>query len=170
MPGIQSEQHIETILHRNAFTVEYDAGLTTLDDMYSVILELGYTPRLSVENNSEQAESLDSADAPKLIADALLLAQTENKQVFIDFYADWCIACKALEQQTLSSAEVQAALEHYLVLKIDTDAFPNSGVYLGVVAMPTIVVLNPTGKEIFRSVGPITSASLSSALNKLLSQ
>ena len=155
------------ILERDAFTVEYDASLTSLEDMYAAILDLGYTPRLSAGTDSAPAASSSDEKIPQSIADALLAARAENKYVFIDFYAPWCIACKALDQQTISSAEVQSALQDYVQVKIDTDLSPDSGIYYQIVGLPTLIVLDSTGKEIFRSVGPISPFDLANKLNSL---
>lgn len=155
------------ILERDAFTVEYDASLTSLEDMYAAIRGLGYTPSMFAESNSDRGTAPANDEMPPLIANALVAAQAENKPLFLDFFAEWCVACKALDQQTLSSAEVQSALENYRVVKIDTDLAPASGMYFNIVGMPTLVVLAPTGEEIFRSVGPISATDLSDTLNRL---
>lgn len=158
------------ILDRDAFTIEYDDELTTLEDMYTAILDLGYTPRLTAENAGNGDSAVAGAEGPQPIADALIRASAESKLVFIDFFAEWCIACKALDQQTLSSAEVQSALENYVVIKVDTDIFPDSAVYYEIVGMPTLLVLDASGEEKFRSIGPISVTELSGELTNLAPQ
>ena len=158
------------ILDRDAFTVEYDPALTTLEDMYKSITDLGYTPRLAVENRPEVDARVTSGSVPQPIADALTLAATEWKLVFVEFFAEWCIACKVLDQQTLSSAVVQSALEDYVVVEVDTDQFPDSAAYYSVVGMPTLLVLDAAGAEKFRSVGPISAVELSEKLDELHSR
>ena len=167
LPGIQSEANVEIILERDAFSIEYDASLTSLDDMYAAILDLGFTPLTSVENDSDRNLSLNGEEVPQPIANALAVAQTENKPLFIDFFAEWCIACKTLEQQILNSVEVQSALENYVVVKVDIDLFPDSGMYYKIVGMPTLIVLDLKGEEIFRTVGSISIPELSAELEKL---
>ena len=153
------------ILDRDAFTVDYDETLTSLDDMYNAILGLGYTPSLS--SGLEKGQPLTSGAVPEPIAAALLVAQAQNKPVFVDFYAQWCIACKALDEKTLSSEEVQLALEGYVVLKVDTDHYPDSGIFYDVVGMPTLILLDTNGEELYRSVGPISATELAEQLNKI---
>lgn len=158
------------ILDRDAFTVKYDPSLTSLEDMYKSIEELGYVPRLGVENRAELDALVSSGSVLQPVADALTLATTESKLVFIDFFAEWCIACTALEQQTLNSAVVQSALQHYVVVKVDTDQFPDSAAYYSIVGMPTLLVLDASGVEMFRSVGPIAADQLAQRLGALSSQ
>lgn len=156
------------ILDRDAFTVEYDPERTSLDDMYSAILELGYTPRLASEKDDAlDGESAVKGELPEPVLSGLATAKSEGKSVFVDFYAEWCIACKVLDQKTLSTTVVEAALEDYVVIKVDTDAHPDSAVYHDVVGMPTLLILNADGEEEFRSVGPISAEELAQTLARL---
>lgn len=169
MPGIESEERVQIILDKDAFTVEYDAELTSLEDMYSAITALGYTPRLApAETGVEEVPApLDDTSNPVLFA--LASAQREGKLVFVDFHAQWCIACKALEQQTLNTDEVQEALTRFIVVKVDTDLHPAAAVFYRVVGMPTLLVLDGDGVEAYRSVGPVSAEVLAQRLNSLSS-
>lgn len=46
----------------------------------------------------------------------------EGKPVMLDFYADWCVACKEMEKFTFTRPQVHAALEGYTLLKADVTA------------------------------------------------
>jgi thiol:disulfide interchange protein DsbD len=46
-------------------------------------------------------------------------AQTDNRKVMLDFYADWCISCKELEAYTFTSPEVKNALAGFMLLRAD---------------------------------------------------
>jgi len=46
----------------------------------------------------------------------------EGKPVMLDFYADWCVACKEMEKFTFTKPEVHAALEGYTLVKADVTA------------------------------------------------
>lgn len=46
----------------------------------------------------------------------------EKKKVFIHFYADWCAACKAMENSTFKDPVVIASLnENFIPIKVDAD-------------------------------------------------
>jgi len=167
LPGIKSDEDVEMILDRDAFTIEYDGTLTTLDDMYSAILDLGYVPRLASEKVSNADTQVANGEVPQPIADALIQARAMSKILLVDFFAEWCLACKALDEQTLSSEKVQSALAGYIFVKVDTDQFPQSAVYYDVVGMPTLLVIDAQGNEAFRSVGSISAADLSKTLESL---
>jgi len=47
------------------------------------------------------------------------LADAKGKIVMLDFYADWCVACKELEQFTFSDPRVQQSLENVVLLQAD---------------------------------------------------
>lgn len=46
----------------------------------------------------------------------------EGKPVMLDFYADWCVACKEMEKFTFTKPQVRTALEGYTLLKADVTA------------------------------------------------
>ena len=50
---------------------------------------------------------------------ALNLAQQENKIAVLDFYADWCIACKIMEEDIFNQANVKAAMEDVAFIQMD---------------------------------------------------
>lgn len=47
------------------------------------------------------------------------LVKAGDRPVMLDFYADWCIACKELDALTFSDPAVQAALSHTVLLRAD---------------------------------------------------
>lgn len=47
------------------------------------------------------------------------LKAANGKPAMLDFYADWCVACKELEQFTFSDPRVQSALKDTLLLQVD---------------------------------------------------
>jgi thiol:disulfide interchange protein DsbD len=64
--------------------------------------------------NFKKVKSLAELDAA--------LEGAQGKLVMLDFYADWCVSCKELEQFTFSDARVQAALKDSLLLQADVTA------------------------------------------------
>lgn len=47
------------------------------------------------------------------------LASARGKRVMLDFYADWCVSCKEMEQFTFSDQRVQNALSDTVLLQAD---------------------------------------------------
>ena len=68
----------------------------------------------------EQAHNNLSFQPIKSIAELEnALNNASGKSVMLDFYADWCVACKELEQFTFSDTRVQSALKDTLLLQAD---------------------------------------------------
>ena len=57
-------------------------------------------------------------------------AKAENKIIVLDFTAEWCLNCKALEKGVLNSARVSAALskENVELLKVDISNDDNDAI------------------------------------------
>ena len=80
-------------------------------------------------------------------SDALAEASAARQPVIIDFWADWCKNCHAMDA-TFSDPEVKKRLERYKVIKFDAS---NSGEspakeildHFGVMGLPTYIILNP---------------------------
>lgn len=81
--------------------------------------------------------------------EALRTAMSSGKPVMIDFWAEWCEACKELESVTYADARVKSALEKsYILLKVDaTDTSKVESVLrkYDVTGLPTVLFLQPSG-------------------------
>lgn len=103
---------------------------------------------------------------------ATALAREQKRPLLIDFTADWCKACKRLSNETFADARVRSKAGHFVALKIDVSVredladeeqerleakFDEVKKRHGVVGLPTVIVLDSTGKERLRLndfVGP----------------
>jgi thiol:disulfide interchange protein DsbD len=50
------------------------------------------------------------------------IAQSRDKYVMVDFYADWCISCKEMERFTFTDPKVQSRLKDVVLLQVDVTA------------------------------------------------
>lgn len=80
-------------------------------------------------------------------------ARSSGKPVMIDFYADWCLPCKELDEKTFTDAKVGEEASRFVALKADLTSNEDpkarelSAKY-GIIGVPTIVFLDATGKEL----------------------
>ncbi|MDP3290665.1 MAG: protein-disulfide reductase DsbD [Sulfuricurvum sp.] len=51
-----------------------------------------------------------------------ILAENKGQKVLVDFYADWCTACKELEEKTFSDESVKTAMDSYVLVQVDLTA------------------------------------------------
>lgn len=167
LPGI-AEEDVVVNLERDAFTLRYDAARVSLDEMYEAIIGLGYSPGIE---QPDETLSQSEVEAPRSPLDpAFELARNEGKLIFVDFSAEWCAACKVLEQTVLNDSLVQDALRAYVFVKVDMDTYPQEANAYEVVGMPTLMVLSVDGEELFRSVGLIEASTLQLKLNDLVGE
>ncbi len=103
-------------------------------------------------------------------------AAAQNLPVFIDFYADWCIPCKELDNSTFSAQEVIDLSRRFVMLKVDLTGSQNPvSVRLKnrfqVKGVPTLVWLRPDGSEAreLREVGFIPEGAMLEKMNAVLS-
>jgi thiol:disulfide interchange protein DsbD len=76
----------------------------------------------------------------------------KGKVVMLDFYADWCVACKELEEFTFSDAGVKNALNNAVLIQADVTNNTADEVALlnkfKLFGPPGIIFFNKSGKEI----------------------
>ncbi len=81
-------------------------------------------------------------------------ANAQGKTVMLDFYADWCVYCKYLDQYVFPDPRVQASLNNTVLLKADVtkvDELDNALMeYMGVALPPAVLFYDKNGDEIKR--------------------
>lgn len=91
---------------------------------------------------------------------ALKTAKAEKQYVLVDFYTTWCGPCKQLDKETYSDATVLDFMKDMIPVKLDSEK--GEGIEIskqfGVGFWPTIMLIDPDGKEIDRIVGFIEPA------------
>ncbi|MCB5189077.1 protein-disulfide reductase DsbD [Methylobacillus caricis] len=80
------------------------------------------------------------------------LQQNQDKLVMLDFYADWCVACKEMEQFTFSDPKIRTRMENIVLLQADVTKNDASDLALlkrfGLYGPPGIIFFNGKGQEI----------------------
>jgi thiol:disulfide interchange protein DsbD len=81
--------------------------------------------------------------------DALAAAKALGKPVLIDFFADWCLACHELEENTFSHPEIAENLDEFVLLRFDaTEEIPALEILRAkykIVGLPTIIFYDRSG-------------------------
>jgi thiol:disulfide interchange protein DsbD len=109
----------------------------------------------------------------KDIAQGLERAKAEHKPAFVDFYADWCGACKELDAKTYPSPIVRAAAARFVPIKVDgtrsSDALDAIYDKYGVEGLPTVIFVDSQGAVMKdpRIVGYVSPAEMVADLAKV---
>ena len=85
---------------------------------------------------------------------AFEMAKKEKKNVFVDFYTDWCHWCKVYEKEVFSDQEVIKYLsEKFVIAKINGDMNRVATMKYNVSSYPHLVFLTSDNKELGRIKG-----------------
>jgi len=80
-------------------------------------------------------------------------ASSTGKPVILEFYADWCSPCIAMEEGTYPDPRVISEMKDFIAIKVDTQVRIDIESKYHIAYYPTIVFLNAKGEEISRHVG-----------------
>lgn len=88
--------------------------------------------------------------------EAIEQAKKENKPLFVDFYAVWCVPCKQMAKNVFTQKEVGDYFnKHFINLQIDAEKGENVNIAKNykVEAYPTVAFIAPDGKALSINVG-----------------
>jgi thioredoxin 2 len=83
--------------------------------------------------------------------------QQVSVPVLVDFWADWCGPCHMAAPEVKKVAESMAG--RAIVLKVDTDRYPEIGERFHVRGIPNFVVLR-NGQAVFQQAGVVSQAQM----------
>jgi len=82
------------------------------------------------------------------LSTALQIAQKENKSVFVDAYAKWCIPCKKMDKVFRDQSVGKVFNDNFINVKLDMD-LPSSKIVkteYDIIFLPTFMILDPQGR------------------------
>jgi thiol:disulfide interchange protein DsbD len=89
--------------------------------------------------------------------EAWAAAKDQSKPLLVDVYADWCVACKELDEKTYVVPNVVQRTGNFVRLKLD---FTKQNAWVEdmkkkykITGMPTVMLFDPSGEEIARFTG-----------------
>lgn len=109
------------------------------------------TPNKAVNNINTATPTFKLVHSIEDLNQALALAKKANKAVLLDFYADWCVACKEFEDITFKDKEVKQRFSNMVLLKANvTDSSLDDVALLEhyqVLGLPTLLMFNAQGEQ-----------------------
>ncbi len=86
------------------------------------------------------------------LEEQLAIAKQAGKPVMLDFYADWCVACKEFEKYTFHTPNVEDKLQDFVLLQADVTKNQVQDIellkHMQVLGLPTIEFWNNKGEHI----------------------
>lgn len=96
-------------------------------------------------------DAFTTLDTPAELDRQLSDARAAGEWVLVDYYADWCVSCKIMEQQVFGRADVMASLDGVRLLRPDVTTNSDESRELlsryAIHGPPTLLWFGPDGQE-----------------------
>lgn len=99
------------------------------------------------------------------LTDVIELAEAQNKLVFVDFHADWCLPCKLLDEEVFNQKDVYTYFNrNFINYKVDIEKGNGANLKLmyGANELPTLLFLNEKGSVVSRNNGQVSQTFIMS--------
>ena len=111
-------------------------------------------------------------DKSPTLDEVLASARVSGRPVLLDFFAEWCAACRLLDRNTFTAREVRQEAKRFVAIRIDATDERAAEAYtkrFGVVGLPTIAFVSSRGAEAgaARLLGLVDGASLARTLRSV---
>jgi thiol:disulfide interchange protein DsbD len=101
-----------------------------------------------VAGASAQFETVSS---PQLLRTRLDAARAAGKPAVVDFYADWCVSCQAIDREVFTDPRVRQALANAVLLRADVTSGNAEQLALmselQILGPPTVLLFDAQGRE-----------------------
>jgi len=97
------------------------------------------------------------------LTEVIDMASKQNKKVFVDFYADWCLPCKLLDEEVFSQRPLYSYFnKNFINYKVDIEKGNGANLKLmfGAEELPTLLFLNEKGGVISRNEGSLSVGAI----------
>jgi thioredoxin-related protein len=98
-------------------------------------------------------------------------SKSENKKIYLHFYANWCGACRIMESKTFTDPAVIAYInENFIPIKVNADREQEAANLFRVRALPDNWFIDEAGKPIGHRPGYIPPIKLKGILKMLMDE
>jgi thiol:disulfide interchange protein DsbD len=102
-------------IYSTALFIGFLAGSTSMTKPLSFLASKG----LETSSNTAKTKHLAFVKVTSINELDVVLAKNKGKKIMLDFSAEWCTACKELEEVTFANIDVQAKLSDYVLINAD---------------------------------------------------
>lgn len=130
-------------LHKNIYEVKD-----------KTLFETSAIEEISVAKKSESIVYNEHHFIKNNLPAALSMAIKQKKLLFVDFAAPWCPACVRLETEVFKEKSFQKLTKNLIKVSLNSDLTINSDAFkkYDVKLLPTLVILNTKGEELYRMI------------------
>ncbi len=118
----------------------------------TVVTAQAAVPGVASASSTADALPFKKVRTPEELDAALAEAKTQGKVALVDFYADWCVACKEMEHLTFTDTQVKAWMAQSVLIQADvTDVTDGTKALLkrfGLFGPPGIIFFDAVGNEV----------------------
>ncbi len=160
---------IGTALYFGAFSKEghiFKRSVASIIMLYSVALFLGalggstsmskplefLKPQVVTSITIDETKHVEFQRVTSIKQLDALLEANKGKKIMLDFYADWCTACKELEEVTFADVGVRAKMDQFVLIQADvtqnTQEQKDLSRKYGVFGPPALLFFDESGKVI----------------------
>lgn len=129
------------------------------------ICAAAFLPALS--GMTAAAADADSVHWYTDVQDASVAARESDHPMILDFWADWCAACRVMESEVYTSSDFITATQHLVPVRIDYDKKHDLARRYNITGLPTILFTDSYGTELFRLTGYISAKLFLDAVRAL---
>jgi thiol:disulfide interchange protein len=101
---------------------------------------------------------------------AMSLSDSLQRPILINFHADWCIPCRNMEAQVLSTESTALLLDKFIYWSIDGETAQGANIrtIYDVFSYPCFLIINSKGEVVQRKDGTSSEAEFHVFLNSVL--
>jgi thiol:disulfide interchange protein len=97
------------------------------------------------------------------LTEVIEVAELQNKPVFMEFYTDWCLPCKIMDEEVFTNHELGRFFnDSFVSYKVDAESTNgnNLAFLYRVKVYPTLIFVDHKGRELLRENGSVSVAEL----------
>ena len=99
--------------------------------------------------------------------EATTAAKESGRPMLVDFWADWCAACKVMDKEAYAQPAFAEAAQHFIAVRVNYDKKTALARKYNVSELPTLLLTDSYGTELFRHTGYLDGRLLTEVLHSL---
>lgn len=146
---------------RSSITPLVAVGTLVVASLYIGILAMAQAPRVGIGVARPTPRWVNWTYS---FEGALQQARQNHQKIFIDFYTDWCPACKEMDSLVYTRAEVLAQSQNAVMVKINAEGRDDLAKRYNIRVYPSLVWADENGVEIARHDGGAGAPTLAALM------